>query len=167
MPKLDPKAATERSVRPTIHSDVSLPIFWLNDEWAVTRFGLESVAPGSSYWIDAPRLGLVRGDRAEWPAQIEGKGWTDPRLFVEAFFKALEIHEVNHTFDRTQEDELASLAADRIVAYRELRRQKAKQTGKPFGVMSFEEVIDEEDRIDDLIAEGFSAPDFPKSCVER
>lgn len=167
MPKLDPKAQTERKVMPTIHSEVSLPIYWLNEEWAVTRFGLESVSPGSSYWIDAPRLGLVRDGRAEWPAQMESKGWTDPRLFLEAFFKALEIHEVKHSFDRQHEDALAKQAADEIVAWNELRRRRAKKNGGNFGLLTIEEISAEEDEVEGLIAEGYVAPEFPQSCVGR
>jgi hypothetical protein len=167
MPKLDPRAQTERKIRPTIHTEVSLPIYWINDEWAVTRFGLESVAPGSSYWIDIKRLGQKRGDRAEWPAQIESKGWTDPRLFVEAFFKALEIHEVQHDFDRAQEEARAQEAADRIVAYNELRRRRAKRDGSQFGIMTFKEMEAEEEEVEHLIADGFAAPEFPKSCIDK
>lgn len=167
MPKLDPKAQTERKVRPTIHSEVSLPIYWLNEEWAVTRFGLESIAPGSTYWIDAQRLGLIRDGRAEWPAQMESKGWTDPRLFVEAFFKALEIHEVPHKFDRQQEEALAKQAADEIVAYNEARRRRAKRSGNTSGLVTVAEITEDEEEMENLIAEGYVAPEFPQSCVER
>lgn len=56
MPKLDPRAQTERKIRPTIHTEVSLPIYWINEEWAVTRFGLESVASGTSSCIGFGRI---------------------------------------------------------------------------------------------------------------
>lgn len=163
--QVDPNTQVERRAQPTIHADTHLPILWLNDEWAVTPYGLESVVARSIYYIDKPRLALRRGKRADWPAQIEDKGWADPRLFVEAFFKALDIHGIKHDFDRQQEDALAERAADRLAAYNEHRRRAAKAGKGGVRLMTIDDMRAEDIEIEKLLDDGFKAPEFPQSCA--
>ncbi len=154
----------ERAARPFIHPGTRLPIFFVNDEWAVTSFGLESVCACWDYYIDAARLAERHGDRAMWPFHMEGKGWTDPRLFLEAFRKALEIHGIAHDFDWAEEQFRVDRAADLMVARREARRRRAAgQTGSP-AVDSTNDSRDN-DELKQLIREGFRAPPFPVSCM--
>lgn len=69
-----------------------------NEQWAVTKFGLEAVRPGApEYLISAERLlesgGVAGGQLYDWPSHMAEKTWIDLAAFVEAFRKALKIHE--------------------------------------------------------------------------
>ncbi len=172
MPEIGPDAQVERIARPTVHAETSLPIYWINDEWAVTSFGLESMVPRWPYFIDAARLGEVRRDRAEWPAHMEAKGWTDPRLFLEAFLKALEVHKIPHGFDINHERARANVAADLLAAHAEMARRRKERDGPglkatPLEVLSLDDIKERDDEVESLIDQGFRAPPFPASCVRE
>ena len=69
-----------------------------NWQWAVTDYGLVSVKPGApyEYEIAAKRL-LETANHGEtiydWPIRLAEKNWVDLDSFLEAYTKALEIHE--------------------------------------------------------------------------
>ncbi len=70
-----------------------------NHQWAATDYGLESTKPGAPYEynIEASRLlemkGAGRGELYDWPYHMAEKTWVDIEAFIEAFTKALELHE--------------------------------------------------------------------------
>ncbi len=165
MPKVPKDAEVHRTVTPLIREETSLPIYWLNAEWAVNEFGMESLCHGSWYAIPASDLGRARGDRAEWPAQIEDKGWTDPRLFLEAFLKALEIHSTAHNFDLEREWALANRAADELVIEREMSRRRRQASPHALDYIDVREMDEMDKQLEEVRSEGFRAPDFPESCV--
>lgn len=70
-------------------------VLWSNTQWAVTKSGLESLAPESEYVIPRDRLGEVlygTGNVGMWPVQIIQKSWADFDQFWSAYVKALELH---------------------------------------------------------------------------
>jgi hypothetical protein len=64
-----------------------------NNQWSVTRFGVEAVKPAPFYIIEASSLLDIRDDGFYmWPLQLADKTWVDLNAFIEAFDKALSIH---------------------------------------------------------------------------
>lgn len=83
--------------------DIEDPVYFLNGEWAVTGFGLESVR--TFYAISADDLNHVVTYGAEtlsmWLAHMPSKKWVfrNADAFLEAFLKALRAHQVTPKFD--------------------------------------------------------------------
>jgi hypothetical protein len=67
-----------------------------NRQWAVTRYGISSIKPASSYDIDAGRLtAITERDGKEyydWPIHLAEKGWVDMPAFMDTFSAALQHH---------------------------------------------------------------------------
>ena len=62
-----------------------------------------SVANNRAELIKADRLCEKRGfcpdpSMPDWPMHMADKNWVDINLFVDAFERALSIHDVNHDF---------------------------------------------------------------------
>lgn len=74
-----------------------------NSQWAVTEYGLETVAPEARYEIEASRLTETtkRGDDTfyEWPVHLAEKEWVDLGAFIQAFEKALELHKDRYSLN--------------------------------------------------------------------
>ncbi|MBL4747582.1 MAG: hypothetical protein JKY17_01955 [Magnetovibrio sp.] len=76
-------------------------MYFSNNQWSVTDKGLETIHPAPQYFIDKGRLtetsGLEQGTIYVWPAQLAEKTWVDIEAFIEAYIKALEIHEGHYS----------------------------------------------------------------------
>jgi hypothetical protein len=72
-------------------------VLFQNRQWSVTDYGLECVQRSWEYWIAARRLltttGSGHGTLYDWPVHLALKKWVDIEAFIEAFEKALELHE--------------------------------------------------------------------------
>jgi len=72
-------------------------VWFENHQWAVTDYGLESIQLPWEYPIAASRLLETRGSADSklynWPVHLAQKKWIDIEAFIEAFNKALELHE--------------------------------------------------------------------------
>lgn len=81
--------------------DIEDPVFYMNDHWAVTGYGLECLS--SFYPIEAKRLGEVRtgSNLSDWLLHVAEKEWIAEHYgaFGEAFARALQHHRVKYTFD--------------------------------------------------------------------
>ena len=69
---------------------------WQNHQWGVFSDGLERLdRPVSPYLIPKDELTQLRKPDlglAEWPVQLAEKSWVDIEAFLNAFTKALELH---------------------------------------------------------------------------
>jgi len=75
--------------------ELTEPVHFKNRQWAVTGYGIESLPPGSGYWIEANRLAekeIGASDCYNWPPHMARQSWVDIELFLEAFAKALDVH---------------------------------------------------------------------------
>ena len=97
-------------------------VLFENDQWAVTDWGLVSKRPAApmEYEIVASRL-LETGSRGaqlcyDWPEQLAEKTWVNTELFLEAFAKALDLHEDKYSGPVDQAMMERSFAAARKAA---------------------------------------------------
>jgi hypothetical protein len=69
---------------------------YANHQWAVTKYGVETVPPESKYHFEASRLTEMRGDGEDgiydWPVHMAEKTWVNIESFIDVFKKALELH---------------------------------------------------------------------------
>src|SRR5687768_3988791 len=93
----------------------SEPLF-KNAQWAVTKYGLETVKPEAAFSVPAARLAQTtqndEGVYLSLPLQLADKPWANIALFSEAFQKALEFHKAKYSPDMLA----ASLAEARRIA---------------------------------------------------
>lgn len=84
-------------------NDIEDPVYFLNEQWAVTEYGLEAVE--HFYPICSDRLDEVieteNGRMSSWLAHMAQKIWVFRKadLFREAFLLALKAHGVQASFD--------------------------------------------------------------------
>jgi len=68
-----------------------------NGQWVVNDFGIQSRGPDAPYEYNIPASRLLesgdRGDFYDWPAHVCEKTWVDRKRFIEAYRKAVEIHQ--------------------------------------------------------------------------
>jgi hypothetical protein len=73
-----------------------MTILYRNHQWAVTKYGVETIKPEAPYYFEAKRLADLtdygQGPLYNWPIHMAEKGWVDIEAFIEAFVKALELH---------------------------------------------------------------------------
>jgi hypothetical protein len=70
-------------------------VLWSNNQWAVTKSGLESLVTEVEYVIPRDRLADVlygTENVGMWPVQMVQKTWVDFDQFWPAYVKALELH---------------------------------------------------------------------------
>jgi hypothetical protein len=84
-------------------------VHYINNQWAVTGYGVECIT--SEYPIKADRLCEKRGfgpdsRMPDWPMHMADKNWVDINLFVDAFERALSIHDVKHEFPANWKEQL-------------------------------------------------------------
>lgn len=79
--------------------EIEDPVFYLNDTWAVTDYGLECLI--TYYPIPSERLAEERGGMADWLLHLAEKEWAAEEFddFVDAFRRALTHHRITATFD--------------------------------------------------------------------
>lgn len=71
--------------------NLSRPVHFQNEQWAVTRYGIECV--NRTYPIEANRLGESWDETLpDWPRHLAGKNWVKDKLFLQAFMVALSVH---------------------------------------------------------------------------
>lgn len=71
-------------------------MIWVNDQWAVTTYGIEALSE-VEYSIPKGELCKLRSGKesegvADWPLHMADKTWVDKASFMEAFEKALDVH---------------------------------------------------------------------------
>ena len=77
---------------------LSEPIYYQNEQWAVTVYGIEEI-PTTSGQIRATDIAEKRTNskgEVEYynlPLLMAGKEWVKIELFLDAFMRALDIHE--------------------------------------------------------------------------
>jgi hypothetical protein len=65
-----------------------------NHQWRITDYGIESVVDHNpdhfapNYFIEASRLSEL-----DWPEHMAEKTWVDIEAFIEAYDKALDLHQ--------------------------------------------------------------------------
>jgi hypothetical protein len=69
-------------------------VFWLGRQWAVTLYGLETIAEPYHYFLEARMLGSLRqGERAyDSMVHMMEKDWLDVDDFLTAYLIALSFH---------------------------------------------------------------------------
>lgn len=74
--------------------NISLPVYFANRQWAVTKYGLECLT--SDYPIERLRLSErhVGTNLSMWVLHMTEKDWCDIREFAEALEMAMLIHKV-------------------------------------------------------------------------
>jgi hypothetical protein len=74
--------------------NLTLPVHFINRQWAVTGYGLECVEPGSRYEAEGSRMNEMRPgtDLYDWPVHMAEKEWVDLEAFIEAFEQALRLY---------------------------------------------------------------------------
>jgi hypothetical protein len=102
---------------------------FVNSQWRVTSYGVETVRGESLYHFPANRLTELRGDLYDWPLHMAEKNWVDLGAFIEAFTEALHRHagrykpaldlrrlkaSINAAWRIRREDELAEMRARRV-----------------------------------------------------
>lgn len=79
-------------------NDIQDPVYFINDQWAVTGFGLERATDGNPYEWDADRLLNTHEGRAGHKpgsavlSHIGQKTWVDAGQLIEAFRVAIQVH---------------------------------------------------------------------------
>lgn len=79
-------------------NDIQDPVYFVNDQWAVTGYGLECAEDGNPYEWDAERLLRTHDNGAGHPpgsavlSHIGQKTWVDAGKLIEAFRVALRVH---------------------------------------------------------------------------
>jgi hypothetical protein len=73
--------------------ELSRPVYFQNKQWAVTDYGIERA--DGTYPIEAERLGEARHNSGlpNWPIHMADKEWCDRDLFMDAFLRALVVHD--------------------------------------------------------------------------
>lgn len=94
--------------------EIEDPVFYVNETWAVTDYGLECLA--TYYPIPAERLGEVRDGMSDWLLHLAEKKWVADEFedFVDAFKRALVHHRVAHEFDLDESIREASREAFQV-----------------------------------------------------
>lgn len=73
-----------------------MKIFYQNDLFRVTEFGIEHTRAAIDYMISAEELlklrGFVDGRFYDWPLHMASKSWVDLQAFEEAFRVAHVMH---------------------------------------------------------------------------
>lgn len=76
--------------------EIEDPVWFKNDQWAVTGFGLESVDPHDAYEVGKDQLLNTHWsngpDTSAILEHVGSKRWVRPALLAEAFRKAIEHH---------------------------------------------------------------------------
>lgn len=89
--------------------------YFRNDQWVVNDDGLQSVTPGApyEYYIAAERLlekaGAGQGKFYDWPVHVCGKTWVDKPAFIEAYRKAVEVHQADRVDPDLLEKSIAAV----------------------------------------------------------
>jgi hypothetical protein len=89
---------------------LDLPIYFVNEQWAVTSYGIECL--DDYYVIEADRLDERRlgTDLPDWPVHLAEKNWVDLSAFIEAFRFAIRKH--RHRYETTvTDDQIAAACA--------------------------------------------------------
>lgn len=79
-------------------NEIADPVYFINDQWAVTGYGLERVTEGHPYEWDADRLLATHDSGPEYPLRsavlehIGHKTWVDAGQLIEAFRVAILVH---------------------------------------------------------------------------
>lgn len=68
-------------------NDITPPVYFANTQWAVTKFGLESLT--WEYAIERKRLAEL-----DWVEHVCSKTWADVHSFCEAYEVALIFHRI-------------------------------------------------------------------------
>jgi hypothetical protein len=75
---------------------IQAPIFYSNAQWAVTKYGIESLT--TPYEIERDRLteraAYIGNWCSDWVVHLADKIWVDVHLFADALRHALLIHKV-------------------------------------------------------------------------
>ncbi len=96
-------------MKPIVYSDTEVrnradelsPILWQGRQWAVTEYGIER--RDGTYVIEKSRLDESRADGAvDWLAHMGEKTWVDAEDFATAYFVALTLHGIQHSFTPEQ-----------------------------------------------------------------
>jgi hypothetical protein len=66
------------------------PVLWQNEQWAVTKFGLE--CRDGTYYIEKTRLLEGLGTEHGWHHHMAEKGWCHMEQFYPAFLMAIGLH---------------------------------------------------------------------------
>ena len=90
---------------------LDLPIYFVNEQWAVTAYGIECL--DDYYVIEADRLDERRlgSDRPNWIEHMAGKNWVDLPAFIEAFRFAIRQHRRRYETAVTDDQIAAACAA--------------------------------------------------------
>lgn len=101
-------------------NDIQDPVYFANDQWAVTAYGLECIEDGNPYEWDAARLLKTHESGAGYPAgsavlsHIGQKTWVHAGQLIEAFRAALQVHCAGQALPfNLEEEELFLLAFKR------------------------------------------------------
>lgn len=108
---------------------------FMNQQWKVTDYGLESYVPGApyEYYIEAHRLlelwTVPKGTPPlySWPMHLTEKSWINFHMFIEAFGVALKVHAGKYEGEPDVEVLCRSIAK----AIKRLEYMKSEE-GKPF-----------------------------------
>lgn len=79
-------------------NEITDPVYFVNDQWAVTGYGLERVTEDHPYEWDADRLLATHDSGMGHPPgsavlqHIGQKTWVDANLLIEAFRVAINVH---------------------------------------------------------------------------
>lgn len=94
-------------------NEIEDPVYFINDQWAVTGFGLERTTEEHPYEWDSDRLLATHRNGADQPlgsavlSHIGQKTWVDAEQLIEAFRAALKVHCAGEAlpFDLEQEEQ--------------------------------------------------------------
>lgn len=96
-------------------NDIQDPVYFINDQWAVTEYGLERMTEGNPYEWEANRLLHTHENRAGYKpgsavlSHIGPKTWVDAGLLIEAFRVAIQVHCADEPLPFDLEEEEAFL----------------------------------------------------------
>lgn len=94
-------------------NEIQDPVYFVNDQWAVTGFGLECAIEGQPYEWDSERMLATHENGQGHPlgsavlSHIGQKTWVDAEQLIEAFRAAIQAHCAGQTlpFDLEEEEQ--------------------------------------------------------------